>query len=138
MKTKSIALLIVVFTISLFSCKTKFEKKIIGTWAIDNVINKAENNDVYLKSNMITFNEKNICFLPVFEKNQDKKGSWKIDYKEDTVLIINANNNPLNGSYHIKFKRDSENKLLRLFINSETYELECSKLLHNYDKDKDF
>ncbi len=131
MKKQAKFLVTILLSIFLFSCKTEVEKKIIGTWVIDKTYSISENTDVFFRSNMITFKKKQLCILPRFDRSQNEKGTWQMDKENEDILHIKADNNPMQGIYHIDFETDNQEGLLKATLTSETYILNCSKLLHS-------
>lgn len=80
---------------------------------------------------MITFKKKQLCILPRFDRSQNEKGTWQMDKENEDILHIKADNNPMQGIYHIDFETDNQEGLLKATLTSETYILNCSKLLHS-------
>lgn len=121
----------------LFSCNYKLNKKIVGTWTIDEIIVGGQNIRLDLLVNMIGFKKDGDCYLPTtMDQNKaDIKGVWILtQIGNKNYIKINSSNKVFAGTYELAFENDYENKLFKMILKSDKVYLKCSKLLHDFDK----
>jgi hypothetical protein len=121
----------------LFACSTAdrevhiIEKGLIGTWTIDHiwVDDDYELNPIF--SNLMTFKKNGKFLFPGSEEIE-----WKVDRDLNGLLFLNLNghDNRYNLRLLISFKKDENDKLLKLFLESEQIELIGSKMLFDFDR----
>lgn len=131
--------LFAILTFIIYSCKN-FEKKIEGTWVIENVY--FNNNIIELEYlvDVIIIYSNNTCKLPIYkldDRNTDKQiGEWKlIKNKNNLILHFDSQNEFFNGGFLIdKFYRaKSPNNLgyiVQMNLKSNDYILECYKIIN--------
>ena len=122
------------------SCSSRIEKAVKGFWAID-FMEYSQNQDILyeLLSNILIF-DNNECTMPTYieyHKVQSKEqGTWKITQQgEQYFITIDTENEIFAGTHKICFKKDYENKLIKMIIHSDYLYLESSKGLFHFDRD---
>lgn len=128
----------------LFSCNEVDDLSvgIRGSWSIDTIYYNGQEIRYCLDLNTINFIEEGAILPTVLPNNcsdipsaSSKQGSWEI-YKSDSVpvaLKITSDNNMFDGSHQVVFRKDPENKLLKMEIRSANLQVVCRKFLFNYD-----
>ncbi|PXY00725.1 hypothetical protein DF185_12510 [Marinifilum breve] len=132
--------ILIVFVLLLGSCKNIHERKLIGLYTIDNVA--FQNNSILhsLGANMIKFSKDGTCDLPKIRldeslNTEENYGTWCID-RQDTTIIINSEHTVLSGKFNLSFKKDHNNKLLQIVLKNEDLHMTASKMLQNFDLNK--
>ena len=139
MKNIKFYFLFTALTTFLIACDSKLEEKIIGTWTIDQAIYKLDNTEFFFLSNGIGFKRNNKCSLPIWDKVYDKPAIWSVKIENaDTTLILESKNNPIAGIYKLSFRKNPKKKLFQVLLESDEYRFICSKMLYNYDKQKNW
>ncbi len=126
--------LLILITLLLNSCSIHRDLKIIesgliGNWTIDSLYVK-DHQSMTVKSNIITFQKNGEFIFP-----DSNEITWKLSKDSDQKIWIKfiSNSPQFNNNFNLYFKKDSINKLLKLYLVSESIDLDCSKMLFNYD-----
>jgi hypothetical protein len=122
-------------------CKPNFEKKIIGVYSIDEIYYNGQDLTNDLGVNVIDFDKNGFCSLPpmrIFSpiKSSREIGVWKTN-SLDTTLSITAKHIVFNGIYKVSFKKDYDEKLLKIVLESEGIQIIATKGLQDFDSHKD-
>ncbi len=100
--------------LGLSSIKSISQKLIVNMWCLDEIIHKGDtlspNTNDYIKirglgcSEKIDFKKNKGIFLPGFQTNKSQ-GQWKLDKKNDRIILINVFNNKevYEGEYEFQF-----------------------------------
>lgn len=119
------------------SDEQKIREALKGTWSIDSY---APSNEFIFQtycSNMLEFKGR-ICYLPtpcINEKREGEEGKWFLSKEDDVYYItIEAVRNYLSGRYKIAFAKDHANKLLKLYLISDSNTIICSKFMLYYSE----
>jgi hypothetical protein len=107
------------------------EQALVGTWTIEHLwIDEAiELNPIM--TNLITFTNKNkLSFPGAGEIN------WKIEKGENEQFFLDLTGLDNRYNFHLllSFETDKNDKVLKLFLQSEKIEILSSKMLFNFDK----
>lgn len=111
-----------------------------GFWAIDFIEYSQNQNILYECGSNILIFKRNTVSMPVYREDADnplkRNGKWKITREgEQYFLTIDTENEIFAGTHKICFKKDYENRLIKMIIQSDYLYLEASKGLFNFDKD---
>ncbi len=131
---------------SFFSCRSKVEEALNGQWSIDTIIYRQYEIRNCLSVNIISFN-RDICDLPITRNRCEglnefvRKGMAEVDYNGDSttplVLKIFSDNEMFGGTHRMIFRKDDENRLLKMELISDSLYLVCRKGLFDYDNNID-
>jgi hypothetical protein len=130
MKIISFCILVLILT----SClrkdkKVDIESILLGSWTIENLNFKKEQKIRPILVNIINFHKNSELDFP-----EAKTIIWSIEEnpKNNYLLVLNSIESEYNNIYRISFEKDSENKLLKLHLNSESIDMICVKSM-NFD-----
>jgi hypothetical protein len=117
----------------LSSCTTN-RKKIIGFWAIDDILFKGLQVKNLLSFNTITFHEDGKIDLPQLNWDGVTEGQWKFVKAEgNTFLIIQSPHSIFNGKYYYTFYNDPVQRIFKVRLVSDSVDVICSNFFHSYD-----
>jgi hypothetical protein len=110
----------------------KLDSILIGNWTFDSLEFK-DQQLFHPMSNIISFRKNHELEISGIEHC-----SWSVETTEQGrfLLILNSTNPEFCDSLRLKFSNDNVNKLLKMNIESESVEMNCSKLLLNYDSNR--
>lgn len=125
------------------SCSSIEQKAIEGDWSIDEIhFDQYDIRRCMLVNQIIFRNE--TCVLPDFTNCQEhfvdnSMGIWRFEKNDSVpvVLKINSENEVFNGFFKVVFEKDSELKLFRMTLISETTFISLRKGFFNFDNDID-
>lgn len=126
---KYIKLLIIIITLLTNSCSTSnLKKQIIGTWMLEEI--EHNNKSILWNQQWVTifsFNEDNLCKLPIRDLKHDTVSNWEIISKNDTnyLIITNSLDTLFNNTYKIKLTYRNSIKILEL--QSNNLSLKCTQ-----------
>jgi hypothetical protein len=135
--------------IALFSSCSKtreIKTTIQGLWTIDTIYYKGVDMQYCLQSdNMFKFDGSGECILPITENNCAgfstfvKTGNWDIVRTDSIHIILNIQtpNSMFSGKFKIVFKKDDNERLLKMEIKSSNLYLVCRKGLYSYSGNMD-
>lgn len=123
------------------SCTDIVVNTMEGWWSIDTLYYKEYDSKMCLYSNAITF-EKQRIDLPITEDRceglsiYDKNGTWTIQRSDSIPLLlrIETSNDIFAGTHKIVFRKDEQDKLLKVEISSKDLYLVARKGIYNYDR----
>ncbi len=137
-RINQISFIIILFLF--YSCGG-INKSVEGFWTIDKIEYKNQDLLFDIKANIIIFKSKK-CVLPYingtnFLKAYSEEGVWEIvkNNNETYSIKIETKNEIFLGTHQICFKKDFENKLIKMLIHSDSLYIECRKGLFDFDKD---
>ena len=127
------------FTLIMLCSCSGIKQVVKGFWTIDKIEYKKQDLFYDILSNVIIF-ERNKCNMPTFYEyhkiESNEQGVWEVTQEGDKYyLTIKTGNDIFAGKHNICFKKDYENKLIKMFITSDSLFVECRKGLFNFDKD---
>jgi hypothetical protein len=106
----------------------EIKKALTGTWSIDSYAPSNEFIFMNFYSNMIIFESNGTCRLPRPQTNRNQEGKWLIFKNEQMYYVtFDVPENDLSGKYQIIFDKDHANKLLKLYLISDSNTIICSK-----------
>ena len=113
--------------------KTEIESALLGMWTIETLDFTRPQTIRPLTSNILNFNKDSELKFP-----EAKRVNWFIQKNQDKnySLILKSEEPEYNNSYKITFVKDSQNKLLKLHLISESIEMVCVKGLYNFDRNE--
>lgn len=135
----------IIISILFFSCvnnKERIINKINGGYVMNKMIydNVEVADDVM--ANIFSFvGNKEMTFKPpgIYKKiGKNEVYKWELlSYKKDSIYVkIYADNEYFNSEFRVSFELDYENKLLNLILKSDKTYIHSSKLLQNFDVEK--
>ena len=140
-----ISILFLVVFFFFFSCTNKVNNTLKGWWTIDTIYyNKKWDVKTCLTVNVICFDENN-CELPSTKYCNDEriytvcsKGNWLVIKGDSTKLDlkITSKNKIFNGTHQLLFRRDDENRVLKLELYSDSLYLVCRKGMFDYSSEQ--
>jgi len=133
-------LIIIIFA----SCESKVEKTIEGSWSIDTLYYHEYDIRNCVLINVIDF-EHFFCELPTTESYCEglveyvREGQWEVEKTDSIPLVlkIKTENAIFSGTHRVIFKKDEQNRLLKMELRSDDLYVVCRKGLFNYDKNED-
>ena len=133
-------LIIIIFA----SCESKVEKTIEGSWSIDTLYYHEYDIRNCVLINVIDF-EQFFCELPTTESYCEglveyvREGQWEVEKTDSIPLVlkIKTENAIFSGTHRVIFKKDEQNRLLKMELRSDNLYVVCRKGLFNYDKNED-
>jgi hypothetical protein len=110
----------------------KIDRFLIGNWTFDSLEFK-DQKIFQPMSNILSFKENH-----ELEISGIGHCSWSVETtkKGRFFVVLNATNPEFRDSLRLKFRTDNINKLLKMNIESENLEMDCSRLLLNYDSNR--
>ena len=110
----------------------KIDSLLIGNWTFDTLEFK-DKQLFHPMSNIISFRKNHELEISGIEHC-----TWSIETTKQGkfLLILNSTNPKFCDSLRLKFSNDNVKKLLKMNIESESVEMNCSKLLLNYDSNR--
>jgi len=110
----------------------KIESILIGSWTFDSFEFK-DQELFHPMSNIISFRRNHELGISGIEHC-----SWSVESTKQGrfILILNSTNPEFCDTLRLKFSNDNVNQLLKMNIESERVEMNCSKLLLNYDSNR--
>lgn len=125
---------------SIYSCKDAKsinEEKLMGQWAIYEMVYKGIDYKNDLIINYMTFEEDFSTHIPEtthFENNYDS--TWSLtSWENEPKVQIKSNNPVFNGVYTVRYIKDKKEKLLGIELKSQNTYMKAFKLLQNFDID---
>ena len=118
------------------SCNTSLERKLMGTWSVEDFYYLQGQKIDTMEANLLAINKNNFCRLPFFRNEIVTEGKWRLVNKNDTVrFMIDAKGSSLHGIYTVHFFKDYDNKLLKVYMHNDTVSFIAAKFLQNFDED---
>lgn len=139
MKNKLIKLIFVLcLTILFFSCQSKTEKRLIGSWALelDSCVVLNRNWHTETCSNTMAIRQNQECDLPLIcgQSIQQALGTWQLASGKNVpdTILFNVPDNPLRGKYMITFYKDYNAMKFKMKLQNDSTILICSKFVVSF------
>ncbi len=116
-----------------------------GSWSIDTIIYKQYEIQNCLSVNIFSFKELS-CNLPITRERcedlvveYEGEGQWEVEKTDSIPLVlkIETKNMIFSGVHRMTFRKDEQNKLLKMELRSDSLYVICRKGLFDYDGNQD-
>lgn len=142
--SRRLFLIWILILVTFACCKSKVERTLEGLWSIDTIIYKQYEIRNCILGNVIKF-EHPSCDLPTTESYCEglveyiREGQWEVEKTDSIPLVlkIETKNMIFSGVHKMTFRKDEQNKLLKMELRSDSLYVICRKGLFNYDGNQD-
>jgi len=120
------------FVVILFclSCGNKNRQKMLGEWAVEQLLVEDKNMTSTMNFNMLSFKKDGSCDLPMVNLHGSEKGEWLIESGDsDVFLIIKAKNSLFARKYKLHFYGDTKRQVNCVELKSDIIKMNCSQFL---------